>query len=70
VVDIRQFTAIPVPFVIRSKIVQWRSEQRVQVQSYVNRTELASELKNLQRNFFTFVKQHILPKRNLLGENC
>jgi len=35
--------SVPVPLVIGPKIVQWRSERRGQVQSYVNQTELASE---------------------------
>jgi len=55
VVDIRQCIAVPVPLVIKPKIVHCWSERRVQMQSDVNQTELTSEL-NLQSNYFTLVK--------------
>jgi len=39
---------VPLPLVIKLKVVeealQWRSERRTQVQSYVNQSELTSEL--------------------------
>jgi len=54
-VDIRQCTATEV---IKPKIVketlQWGSEWLAQKQSFVNQTELASEL-NLQCSYFTLV---------------
>jgi len=47
---------VPLPLVIKPNIIkkalQWRSELRAPVQSYVNQAEIASEL-NLQRNYFT-----------------
>jgi len=58
--------------VIRPKIVkealQWRYERRAQVQSYVNQTELTSEL-NIQCNYFILVERHFRSKNNRLGEN-
>ena len=53
VVDIMQCAAIPVPPVIKPKIVQWRYERRVQAQIYINKTELGSEL-NLQSNYVSW----------------
>ena len=54
--DIRQCTATNV---IKPKVVketqQWRSERLAQVQSFVNQTELTSEL-NVQCNYFTLVE--------------
>jgi len=38
-------------------------KMRAQVQSYVNQTELASEL-NLQCNYFTPVEQHFRSKND------
>jgi len=68
VVDIRQCAAIPVPLVIEPKTVQWRSERRGQVQSYVNQTELASE-SNLQRNYFALVERHFSFQEQLKTAN-
>jgi len=49
--------SVPLPLVIKPKVVketlQW-SGGRAQVQSFVNQTELTSEL-NLQCNYFTLV---------------
>jgi len=40
--------SVPPPLVIKPKVVkeavQWRSERRVQMQSYVNQNEMTSEL--------------------------
>jgi len=40
--------SVPPPLVIKPKVVkeavQWRSERRVQTQSYVNQNEMTSEL--------------------------
>jgi len=54
-VDIRHCTATNVikPKVVKETL-QWRSERLAQVQSFVNQTELTSEL-NLQCNYFTLV---------------
>jgi len=54
-VVIRQCTATNVikPKVVKETL-QWRSERLAQVQSFVNQTELTSEL-NLQCNYFTLV---------------
>jgi len=53
--------SVPLPFVIRAKVVnealQWRSELRAQVQSYVSHIEITSEL-NLQCNHFIRVERH------------
>jgi len=38
-------------------------ERRAQVQSYVNQTELTSEL-NLQCNYFALVERHFRSKNN------
>jgi len=43
--------------------LQWRSEWQAQVQSYLNQTELTSEL-NLQCNYFTLVERHFRTKNN------
>jgi len=44
-------------------------ERRAQVQSYVNQTELTSEL-NLKYNYFALVERNFRSKNNGLGENC
>ena len=47
--------SVPLPLVIKQKVakeaMQWSSERRAQVQSYVNQPELTSEL-NLKCNYF------------------
>jgi len=47
--------SVPLLLVIKQKVakeaLQWSSERRVQVQSYVNQSELTSEL-NLKCNYF------------------
>jgi len=59
--------SVPLPLVIKPKVLQealqWRSERREQVQCYVNRTELTSEL-NLQCNYFALVERHFPLKNN------
>jgi len=55
--------------VIKPKVVkealQWISERRAQVQSYVNQTELTSEV-NLQKSCFTLVERHFRSKNDWL----
>jgi len=63
VVDI----SVTLPFAIKPQVIkealQWRSEWRGQVQSYVNQTEQTSEL-NLQCDYFTLVERHFRSKNN------
>jgi len=44
-------------------------ERRAQVQSYINQTELTSEL-NLQCSYFILVERRVYSMNNWLGENC
>jgi len=57
----------PLQLVITPRVVkvalQWRSKRRAQMQSYVNQTELPSEL-NLRCNYFTLVERHFLSKKD------
>jgi len=59
--------SVPLLLVIKPKFLvealQWSSERRAQVQSYVNQTELASEC-NLKCNYFTFVERNFRSKNN------
>jgi len=59
--------SVPIPLVIKPKVVkkdlQWRCVRRAQVQSYINQTELTSEL-NLQYNYFTLVERHFRSKND------
>jgi len=50
------------PKVVKEAL-QCRSERRAQVQSYVNQTEMTSEL-NLLRNYFTRVERHFHSKNS------
>jgi len=59
--------SVSLPFVIKSKVVkkalQWGSEPRAQVQSYVSQTELTSEL-NLQSKYFILVERRFGSNNN------
>jgi len=59
--------SVPLLLVIKPKFLvealQWSSERRAQVQSYVNQTELTSEC-NLKYNYFTFVERNFRSKNN------
>jgi len=46
-----------------------KGSSNCELQSYVNQTELTSEL-NLQCNNFTLVERHFRWKNDWLGENC
>jgi len=58
---------VPLLLVIKPKFVvealQWSSERREQVQSYVNQTELTSEL-HLKCNCFALVERNLCSKNN------
>jgi len=53
--------SVPLPLIIKTETVkealQWRSKLRAQVQSFVNQTEITSEL-NLQCNYSIRVERH------------
>jgi len=71
VLDITQSTAnslVIMPKVVKQAL-QWRSKWPAQVQSYVNQTELTSEL-SLQCNYFNFVERRFYSKNSRRGENC
>jgi len=60
----------PLPLVIKPKVVkealQWRFERRAQVLTYVNQTEMTSEI-NFQCNYFTLAERHFRSKNKWLG---
>jgi len=59
--------SVPLPLVIKPKFavkaLLWGSERRVQVQSYVNQTELTREL-SLKCNYFSLVEGNFRSKNN------
>jgi len=65
--------SVPLPLVTKPKFVvealQWSSKRRDQVQSYINQTELTSEL-NLKCNYFAVVERNFRSKNNWIRENC
>ena len=62
---------VPLTFVIKPTVVkeslQWRSERRAQVQSYVNQPEITSEFNFLTYNAKSLVERHFGSKNDRLG---
>jgi len=59
--------SVLLPVVVMSKgivkALQWRSKRWTQVQSYINQTELTSEL-NVQCNYIALVERHFHSNNN------